>query len=91
MSEPTYRIELSHHPEDNIAVEWHGEVYPVADDDSWPLFHSYGSTREEAFNKAQAWAKAKAQEPHAPSMVFLTEDGDIHDPFDNAPVVRRFT
>lgn len=86
MSEPTYRIELTHRPEEGLEVAWHGAVYSVGDwrDDrgNFALYHSFDATREAAFDQAQAWCKAKAQEPLSPSTVFLTEDGDIHDPHD---------
>lgn len=79
MSEPTYRIELSHHPENGTAVSWTAVVYAVADE-SYHIFDCFAATREAAFDKAQTWCRAKASEPQAPSTVFLTEDGDIHDP-----------
>lgn len=82
MSEPTYRVELTHHPENGLGVEWRAAVYPAAEDDSYPytMFDAFRATREDAFDVAQAWCKAKAQEPLAPSTVMLTEDGDILDP-----------
>ena len=87
MSEPTYRIELSHHPENGSAVEWQAAVYSVAEYDPVlpymsSLHNCYAGTREDAFNDAQTWVKAKSREPLAPSTVFLTEDGEIHDQFD---------
>lgn len=87
MSEPTYRIELTHRPEEGLAVAWHAGVYDAGEwVDNGPgcfaIFHAFGADREAAFDNAQAWCKAKATEPHAPSTVFLTEDGDIHDPHD---------
>lgn len=85
MSEPTYRVELTHHPENGLAVEWRAAIYPVAeghDEHGLSLFDAFRSTREDAFDAAQAWCKAKAQEPHAPSTVLLDEDGEIHDRHD---------
>ena len=87
MSEPTYRVELSHHPENGLEVEWRAAVYSAADVEpvmgssiyAMSLFDAYRATREDAFDAAQAWCKAKAQEPLSPSTVFLTEDGDILD------------
>ena len=86
MSEPTYRIELTHKPENGEHVCWRAAVYPVSEPDSWAIFDSFDATREQAFDKAQAWCKAKAQEPLAPSTVFLTEDGELLDPFDKPPL-----
>ena len=87
MSEPTYRIELSHHPENGIDVSWRAAIYSTAEFDADSQFHHtmhdvFRATREDAFDVAQAWCKAKAQEPLAPSTVFLTEDGELLDPFD---------
>lgn len=83
MSEPTYRVELTHHPENGAAVCWRAAIY-------WPS--SFGSddyvtdflgrSREHAFELAQTWVRGKSQKPDDPSTVYLTEDGDILDPHD---------
>ena len=81
MSEPTYRVELTHHPENGIDVEWRAAVYAIAfAPGSLSVYDAFRATREDAFGAAQAWCKAKATEPLTPSTVFLTEDGDILDP-----------
>lgn len=89
MSEPTYRIELTHHPEEGRGLEWHAVVYNAAEYEAEPsgmfwskLFTGYGPTLDEAFTRAQDWAKAKAQQPEDPRTLFLTEDGELLDPFD---------
>lgn len=82
MSEPTYRIELTHRPEKDFDFRWIASVYRVADDEYVEC--AIASTREDAFDKARAWCVAKARKPEPPSTVFLTEDGDIHDPHDQA-------
>lgn len=81
MSEPTYRVELTHRPENGIGVEWHAAVYVASEGPDYPYttFDAFRATREEAFEAAQSWCKAKATAPLAPSTVFLTEDGDIID------------
>lgn len=81
MSEPTYRIELTHHPELMPGNRWQAAIFAIADD-GIPLATKFGVSREEAFDSAQTWCKAKAQEPVESSTVFLTEDGEIHDPHD---------
>lgn len=85
MSEPTYRVDLTHKPENGVEVEWHAAVYSIVDYDvndpyAVAMFDAYRATREDAFDAAQAWCKAKAQAPQSPSVVLLTEDGDILDP-----------
>lgn len=78
MSEPTYRVELRHTPED-ADWPWSASVVRIADE--LPLFVRCGSSREQAFERAkEAVRRASAQEP--PSDVYLTEDGEIHDRFD---------
>jgi hypothetical protein len=85
VSEPTYRIELTNHPEDGAAVCWRAAVYSVADYDenstyNPAIFDAFRATREDAMDAAQAWCKAKASEPQEPSTVFLNEDGELHQP-----------
>ena len=80
MSEPTYRVELTHHPENGLGVRWEAAVYEIASGDTFPMHTMFGADREQAFDHAQGWIKAKAQAPDDPSTVFLTEDGDILDP-----------
>jgi hypothetical protein len=86
VSEPTYRVELTHDPASGNAVCWEAKVYAVAEYDeaasNFSVFTGYGGTREDAFTVAQDWCKAKATEPLAPSTVFLTEDGELLDPFE---------
>lgn len=83
VSEPTYRIELTHDPASGTAslgCPWRAHVYRITDDEVMTV--EYGSTRERAFDNAQAWARSAATVPESPSTVCLTEDGDIHDPHD---------
>ena len=81
MSEPTYRIELTHDPASASAVCWTAKVYAVADD-SYAITEFYGASREDAFDRAQTWLRAKSLPPEPGSTVFLTEDGELLDPFD---------
>ena len=76
MSDPTYRVELTHHPENGSAVCWRSAVYNMHDDF---VDDFYRSSREAAFEAAQTWVWGKQQRPDDPSTVYLTEDGDIHD------------
>lgn len=80
MSEPTYRVDLQHHPEQTFP--WVATVVRLADD--FPMRTTVGSNREDAFDRAQAIVRAMSQ-PEAPSTVFLSEDGDIIDPHDSQP------
>lgn len=79
MSEPTYRVELTHHPENGKHVEWQASVHNILDDggEYWTsMFDAFRATRGDAFDAAQAWCKAKAQEPSQPSTEYLDEDGN---------------
>lgn len=69
MSEATYRITLTHKPENGTAVCWHGAVYAEEEFEAHalehttpplPIFDTFRATREDAFDSAQAWCKAKA-------------------------------
>ena len=83
MSEPTYRIELQHEPQ-YTQVPWSARIYRISDDEM--IGRGDGSTRVEAFDAAQAQVRA-LRITEAPSTVYLTEDGDIHDPHDT-PTLR---
>lgn len=76
MSEPTYRVELEHHPHDE---DWPWAASVIRVSDELPLFVRCGSTREDAFDRAQQAIRVMGQ-PQAPSSVYLSEDGDILDP-----------
>ena len=80
MSEPTYRIELTHEPQ-YPSIPWSARIIRLSDGDH--IRTENGQTREEAFDKAQHTVRAM-QNPESPSVVFLTEDGDIHDHHDQA-------
>lgn len=80
VSEPTYRVELENDPTEIEPCRWHAKVYRVADGEQ--VYSAWGSTRDYAFDSAQTWARAAVQPPEAPSTVYLTEDGEIHDRFD---------
>jgi len=83
MSEPTYRVELEHDPTSSVnAVPWTARVVRLSDDAVVTV--EYAQNRERAFDKAQEWVKLSTITPEAPSTVFLTEDGELLDPFDRA-------
>lgn len=77
MSEPTYRVELTHHPEASFA-EWSATVVRISDGET--VDEEYGATRERALGNAQAWVRRVAAGAHSPSTEYLTEDGDALPP-----------
>jgi hypothetical protein len=82
VSEPTYRVELTHHPENGLEVCWRAAVYNAADApiEGWPattIYDAYRATSQDAFDAAQAWCKAKAEAPLTPETMLLTESGDV--------------
>ena len=81
--EPTYRIELTHHPEMPLRP-FRAAIYRVADDEY--LCDVYGATREDAVDEASKYAYSQTH-AELSSTVFLTEEGDIHDPHDT-PTLR---
>ena len=75
MSEPTYRVELTHHPEMPLRP-WQAEIHRCSDDGY--MAQLWGESRQIATELAGAWVwRQKYGEP--PSTVFLTEEGEIHD------------
>lgn len=76
MSGPTYRVELTHHPE-MPTRPWRAEIHRIADDEY--LGEQWGESRQVAAELAGAWVWRRA---HAedPSTVMLSEDGDLLDP-----------
>lgn len=78
MSEPTYRVDLNHHPEDGPHVCWRAVVVRVRDEELLEVKH--GSSREEAFAFALQWVAGLTSTPERPSSVYLSEDGDLLDP-----------
>ena len=78
VSEPTYRVELTHHPENGEFVSWKASLYLIASEHCVTSFYRAG--REEAFDAVQKFVRGLIQEPERPSTVLLTEDGDILDP-----------
>ena len=78
MSEPTYRVDLTHLPANGEAVQWCADISRVATDEL--IMCTHGASREQAFENAQEWVKAQSAEPERSSTVYLTEDGDILDP-----------
>ena len=79
MSEPTYRVDLTHNPADGSNVCWTARVFRPSQQDEH-VHVTWGSSREEAFDLAQLWIKANTIAPQPPSTVYLTEDGDILPP-----------
>ena len=79
MSEPTYRVELTHEPDAAFpGIPWKARVLRVADDQH--VTTKYNSTREAVFEEAQAAIKVMLAPKEQSSTVYLSEDGDILDP-----------
>lgn len=76
MSEPTYRVELTHHPEMPTA-KYRAMIYTVAGDEY--IGEQWAETRQLAAELAGAWCWQRTHS-EAPSTIMLTEDGDILDP-----------
>ena len=75
MSEPTYRVDLTHQPGDGEEVCWTGKVYRPAQQEGY-VYITYGPSREATFDRAQAWIRANAADPLPSSTHYFTEDGD---------------
>lgn len=81
MSEPTYRVDLSHHPE-HLPYPWRGVVVRLSDEQEIKL--TVGESREDAFARALQFVHDLNRiEPQHPSSVYLSEDGDLLDPHDS--------
>lgn len=79
MSEPTYRVELIHNPASEYpSVPWSAEVFRLMDDER--VFITFETSRDSAFDVAQAWVKRQLLDAERPSTVMLSEDGEIIDP-----------
>ena len=75
MSEPTYRVDLTHNPGE--MYPWRAAVVRLSDDE--PLRVLVAESREEAFALALRYVVALKHPEHA-SSVYLSEDGDLLDP-----------
>lgn len=73
MSEPTYRIAVCIDPHSEMNP-WDAKVFRVSDGVYMTL--TFGATREQAIERAQAWIKAEATKQPSVS-VFATEDGEL--------------
>jgi hypothetical protein len=72
--EPTYRVDLEHEPTEAM-IPWTARITRLSDGEY--LKAVYGSTRNEAFESAQSWIKAKSTPPERGATVYMTEDGEI--------------
>ena len=75
MSEPTYRVDLTHDP--SQMYQWRAAVIRLADDEE--LKGLVADSREEAFTLALQYVVA-LRSPERSSSVYLSEDGDLMDP-----------
>lgn len=71
-----YIVELTHNPADGSAVCWTARVYEH-DTAGSPIFTTFGSSRENAFDAAQEWVKASQETPEPTSLVHLDRSGEI--------------
>ena len=75
MSEPTYRVDLSHDP--GQMYPWRAAVIRLSDEQE--LRGLVADSREEAFSLALQYVVA-LRSPERSSSVYLSEDGDLLDP-----------
>lgn len=75
MSEPTYRVDLSHDP--SQIYPWRASIVRLADEQE--LRGLVADSREDAFALAVKYVHGLNQ-PQRPSSVYLSEDGDLLDP-----------
>ena len=75
MSEPTYRVDLTHNPAD--LYPWRAVIVRLSDDTE--IKSCVDGSREEAFAEAVRIVHA-INHPERPSSVYLSEDGDLLDP-----------
>jgi hypothetical protein len=85
VSEPTYRVDLSHDP--GATLPWKATVVRLSDDWKMRTFET-SMGREEAFSKALAYVVAFNQDPEPDHSVYLSEDGDLLDPRDGLHSVK---
>jgi len=76
VSEPTYLIELRHDPHGGI-LSWDAIITRLSDNER--VHTAWGTTREEATAKAQAWIRDESQPRREGSQVFAGEDGELLD------------
>lgn len=75
MSEPTYRVDLTHSPAE--MYPWRAAIVRLSDDEE--VKGCVAPTREEAFAEALR-VVVSLKHPERPSSVYLSEDGDLLDP-----------
>ena len=75
MSEPTYRVDLTHDPA--LMYPWRAAVVRLSDDQE--LRGLVADSRQEAFELALQYV-VSIRNPEHSSSVYLSEDGDLLDP-----------
>ena len=75
MSEPTYRVDLTHNPGE--MYPWRAAVVRLADEEE--LRGLVADSREEAFALALQYVVG-LRNPERSTSVYLSEDGDLLDP-----------
>lgn len=71
-----YKVVLTHEPTAGSAVAWTVKVYAPSLQDE-PVYTSFGSSREHAFDKATDYIKAAQERPEPASTVWVNAKGEI--------------
>jgi hypothetical protein len=74
MSEPTYRIVLSHDPH-NTALAWNADIYRLSDEEH--MTQRWGTTAHEATQAALAWIEQENTPTEPDRVLFASGDGEL--------------
>jgi hypothetical protein len=77
MSEPTYRIETKHVPQNGAATRWEGRIYRLSEQHDYPrtCYDTYGSDEATVLETMHGWIERAAQTPEKGTVLYVDENG----------------